>query len=185
MAARYNHVAVIRVLLGAFCSVSHKNLVRDEGTHTHHQRAEDDWTVLFTSVIKIERQQSTAYEALIRLLPPVAIVMTELTVGIVLTRFALETSVACEITRLCCCCVCVCASVCEQAGDTPLHVGATLNHKKTVRLLLEAGADTCTRNNVSIFRQQPSADLTTVALLSVLSHTHVSSVDKSCRHSPI
>lgn len=41
--------------------------------------------------------------------------------------------------------------ICGQAGDTPLHVGATLNHKKTVRLLLEAGADTRLYNNVSFF----------------------------------
>ena len=27
VAARYNHVAMIRILLGAFCSVSEKNLV--------------------------------------------------------------------------------------------------------------------------------------------------------------
>ena len=46
-------------------------------------------------------------------------------------------------------CVCVCVCMCRQAGDTPLHVGAALNHKKTVRLLLKAGADTCTRNQVS------------------------------------
>lgn len=32
-------------------------------------------------------------------------------------------------------------------GDTPLHVAATLNHKKTVRLLLEAGADSRICNN--------------------------------------
>ncbi|XP_037541648.1 ankyrin repeat domain-containing protein 6b [Nematolebias whitei] len=34
-----------------------------------------------------------------------------------------------------------------MAGDTPLHVAASLNHKKTVRLLLEAGADTLICNN--------------------------------------
>jgi len=31
VAARYNHVAMIRTLLGAFCSVSQKNLVRPAG----------------------------------------------------------------------------------------------------------------------------------------------------------
>lgn len=39
--------------------------------------------------------------------------------------------------------------VCYQAGDTALHVAAALNHKKTVRLLLEAGTDSSLRNNVS------------------------------------
>ncbi|MEQ2291818.1 hypothetical protein AMECASPLE_016826, partial [Ameca splendens] len=32
-------------------------------------------------------------------------------------------------------------------GDTPLHIAAALNHKKTVRLLLEAGADSHIHNN--------------------------------------
>lgn len=36
-----------------------------------------------------------------------------------------------------------------QIGDTALHVAAALNHKKTVNLLLEAGADANIRNNVS------------------------------------
>ncbi|KAG7248646.1 hypothetical protein CRUP_034137, partial [Coryphaenoides rupestris] len=32
------------------------------------------------------------------------------------------------------------------AGDTPLHVAASLNHRKSVRLLLEAGADSAACN---------------------------------------
>lgn len=36
-----------------------------------------------------------------------------------------------------------------QAGDTALHVAAALNHKKVVKLLLEAGADATVVNNVS------------------------------------
>lgn len=47
----------------------------------------------------------------------------------------------------------MCMSVCDgfpQAGDTPLHVAATLNHKKAIRLLLEAGADSRINNNVSV-----------------------------------
>lgn len=36
-----------------------------------------------------------------------------------------------------------------QAGDTALHVAAALNHKKVVKLLLEAGADASVVNNVS------------------------------------
>jgi len=36
-----------------------------------------------------------------------------------------------------------------QIGDTALHVAASLNHKKAVNMLLEAGADTNIRNNVS------------------------------------
>lgn len=36
-----------------------------------------------------------------------------------------------------------------QIGDTALHVSAALNHKKTVSLLLEAGADANIKNNVS------------------------------------
>lgn len=36
-----------------------------------------------------------------------------------------------------------------QAGDTALHVAAALNHRKVVKLLLEAGADTTVVNNVS------------------------------------
>lgn len=36
-----------------------------------------------------------------------------------------------------------------QAGDTALHVAAALNHKKVVKLLLEAGADGTIVNNVS------------------------------------
>lgn len=36
-----------------------------------------------------------------------------------------------------------------QAGDTALHVAAALNHRKVVKLLLEAGADTSVVNNVS------------------------------------
>ncbi|XP_042629692.1 ankyrin repeat domain-containing protein 6-like isoform X1 [Cyprinus carpio] len=35
----------------------------------------------------------------------------------------------------------------NQIGDTALHVAAALNHKKTVNLLLEAGADANIRNN--------------------------------------
>ncbi|XP_045916611.1 ankyrin repeat domain-containing protein 6b isoform X3 [Micropterus dolomieu] len=35
----------------------------------------------------------------------------------------------------------------DKTGDTPLHVAAALNHKKTVRLLLEAGADSRICNN--------------------------------------
>ncbi|KAJ7413889.1 ankyrin repeat domain-containing protein 6 isoform X1 [Willisornis vidua] len=35
----------------------------------------------------------------------------------------------------------------ENAGDTALHVAAALNHKKVVKLLLEAGADTSVVNN--------------------------------------
>lgn len=41
------------------------------------------------------------------------------------------------------------SSGCLQAGDTALHVAAALNHKKVVRILLEAGADTTLVNNVS------------------------------------
>lgn len=43
------------------------------------------------------------------------------------------------------------ASCCSdlQAGDTALHVAAALNHKKVVKLLLEAGADGTIVNNVS------------------------------------
>jgi len=37
----------------------------------------------------------------------------------------------------------------SQAGDTALHVAAALNHRKVVKLLLEAGADTSVVNNVS------------------------------------
>lgn len=120
VAARYNHVAVIRVLLGAFCSVSHKNLVRDEVTHTHHQRAEDDCTVLFTSITKMEQQQNTAHEALIRLLSPVAIVITELTVGIVLTRHILHWKLV-LLVKLCTCVVailCVCVYMCVRRRGT-------------------------------------------------------------------
>lgn len=36
-----------------------------------------------------------------------------------------------------------------QAGDTALHVAAALNHRKVVKLLLEAGADASVVNNVS------------------------------------
>lgn len=36
-----------------------------------------------------------------------------------------------------------------QAGDTALHVAAALNHKKVVKILLEAGADGTIMNNVS------------------------------------
>lgn len=36
-----------------------------------------------------------------------------------------------------------------QAGDTALHVAASLNHKKVVKILLEAGADVTVVNNVS------------------------------------
>lgn len=36
-----------------------------------------------------------------------------------------------------------------QAGDTALHVAASLNHKKVVKILLEAGADGTIVNNVS------------------------------------
>lgn len=36
-----------------------------------------------------------------------------------------------------------------QVGETALHVAAGLNHKKTVSLLLEAGADAYIKNNVS------------------------------------
>lgn len=38
---------------------------------------------------------------------------------------------------------------CLQAGDTPLHVAAALNHKRAVKLLLEAGIDATARNHVS------------------------------------
>lgn len=41
------------------------------------------------------------------------------------------------------------SSGCLQAGDTALHVAAALNHKKVVKILLEAGADTTIVNNVS------------------------------------
>lgn len=41
------------------------------------------------------------------------------------------------------------SSGCLQAGDTALHVAAALNHKKVVKVLLEAGADTTIVNNVS------------------------------------
>lgn len=41
-----------------------------------------------------------------------------------------------------------CLNLVLQVGDTPLHVAAALNHKKTVRLLLEAGADSRICNNV-------------------------------------
>lgn len=44
------------------------------------------------------------------------------------------------------CCFLLCNS---QAGDTALHVAAALNHRKVVKLLLEAGADTSVVNNVS------------------------------------
>lgn len=36
-----------------------------------------------------------------------------------------------------------------QAGDTALHIAAALNHKKVVKILLEAGADGTIVNNVS------------------------------------
>ena len=36
-----------------------------------------------------------------------------------------------------------------QAGDTALHIAAALNHKKVVKILLEAGADGTVVNNVS------------------------------------
>lgn len=39
-----------------------------------------------------------------------------------------------------------------QVGDTALHVAAALNHKRTVKLLLEAGIDGTVRNNVSDIR---------------------------------
>lgn len=39
-----------------------------------------------------------------------------------------------------------------QAGDTALHVAAALNHRKVVKLLLEAGADASVVNNVSRIR---------------------------------
>lgn len=43
-----------------------------------------------------------------------------------------------------------CMSLCKfQAGDTALHVAAALNHKKVVKLLLEAGADASIVNSVS------------------------------------
>lgn len=41
------------------------------------------------------------------------------------------------------------SSGCLQVGDTALHVAAALNHKKVVKILLEAGADTTIVNNVS------------------------------------
>lgn len=36
-----------------------------------------------------------------------------------------------------------------QVGETALHVAAGLNHKKTVSLLLEAGANAYIKNHVS------------------------------------
>lgn len=39
-----------------------------------------------------------------------------------------------------------------QVGDTALHVAAALNHRKVVKLLLEAGADASVVNNVSRIR---------------------------------
>lgn len=45
VAARYNHVAVIHLLLGAFCSVSHKNLVREEHTLTIKELKQIEMTV--------------------------------------------------------------------------------------------------------------------------------------------
>lgn len=58
----------------------------------------------------------------------------------------------------------MCVVTCVQAGDTPLHVGAALNHKKSVRLLLEAGADTRVCNNVSKYTRKTFA--TTVNVMS-------------------
>lgn len=51
------------------------------------------------------------------------------------------------------------SSGCFQAGDTALHVAAALNHKKVVKILLEAGADTTLVNNVSFTDSQPCAHL--------------------------
>lgn len=44
---------------------------------------------------------------------------------------------------------CTSVHVYLQRGDTALHVAAALNHKRTVQVLLEAGADGTIRNNVS------------------------------------
>lgn len=49
---------------------------------------------------------------------------------------------------------------CLQVGDTALHVAASLNHKRTVQLLLESGADGTIRNTVGYHPNMHMPDVT-------------------------
>lgn len=55
-----------------------------------------------------------------------------------------------------------------QEGDTALHVAAALNHKKSVQLLLEAGADPTVQNNVG--HRVVSAELSIQTIDNMLYH---------------